>query len=233
MSKVRVRDGGVVPHDAPFIVEAFDSTVPHLAAIGSGEMWGSPFSEKEGFAEETADDVRKSDKYRTTGEGEALRIFVAEVNVEPGAAAPFPDSAAERPGLRYRTADDGTRMLSVGAAFVRDNWLPGHVESQFHVDAIRAELEGNAGFAYMDVLVSDFRTGHHRKGAGEALLRRAVDYGLEKGMKALYVDAWAGNERKLVGWYERQGFTAVADFGMKRGNGTTWPGALMRMSLGS
>lgn len=197
MSKIRVRDGGVVPHDAPFIVEAFDSTIPHLAAIGSGEMWGSLFSEKEGFVEETADDVKKSEAYRTTEEGEALRIFVAEVDVEP-AAAPFPHSAAECPGLRYRTVDDGTRMLSVGAAFIRDNWLPGHVESQFHVDAIRAELEGNAGFVYIDVLVSDFRTGHHRKGAGEALLRRAVDYGLEKGMKALYVDAWAGNEEKLV-----------------------------------
>ncbi|KAK6215810.1 acetyltransferase [Colletotrichum tabaci] len=232
MSKIRVRDGGVVPHDAPFIVEAFDSTIPHLAAIGSGEMWGSLFSEKEGFVEETADDVKKSEAYRTTEEGEALRIFVAEVDVEP-AAAPFPHSSAGCPGLRYRTADDGMRMLSVGAAFIRDNWLPGHVESQFHVDAIRAELEGKAGFVYIDVLVSDFRTRHHRKGAGEALLRRAVDYGLEKGMKALYVDAWAGNEEKLVRWYERQGFTAIADFEMKRANGTIWPGTLMRMSLGS
>ncbi|KAK2044540.1 hypothetical protein LZ31DRAFT_282372 [Colletotrichum somersetense] len=172
-------------------------------------MWGPRlFSEKEGFREETAAaDVRASERYRATGEGEALRIFIADAEVKPSssssAAAPLPpqsgvDDTGRRAGLRYWTAEDGARMLSVGVAFVRDNWLPGHVKSQSHVDAIRAELDGREGFVYLDVLVTDFRTGGHRKGAGEALVKQARDYGLERGAKTLYVDAWAGNGRKLV-----------------------------------
>ncbi|GKT43061.1 uncharacterized protein ColSpa_03242 [Colletotrichum spaethianum] len=231
MAKLRLREGGVLPHDDTFIVEAFDSTISYLEAIGSGGMWGSRlFSETEGFMEETAEDIRKSERYRTTGEGDALRIFIADVGVEPS-AIPLPNSTTKPPGPRYWTADDGTRMLSVGVAFVRENWLPGHVKSQFHVDAIRTELQGNEGFVYLDVLVTDFRTGHHRKGAGEALVRKAKDYGLEKKMKVLYVDAWAGNGRKLVEFYEKLGFSIVADFEMKRANGTIWPGTLLRIGL--
>ncbi|KZL86096.1 kinesin motor domain-containing protein [Colletotrichum incanum] len=231
MNKLRLREGGVLPYDDTFIVEAFDSTISYLEAIGSGQMWGSqPFSEKEGFVEETAKDVRTSEKYRTTGEGDALRVFLAEVVVEPSAKPP-PNSATKPPGPRYWTADDGTCMISVGAVFIRENWLPGHIKSQFQVDAIRTELKGNEGFVYLDVLVTDFRTGHHRKGAGEALVRQAKDYGLKKGMKTLYVDAWAGNGMKLVEFYEKQGFSVVSDFEMKRANGTVWPGTLLRVGL--
>ncbi|KZL74322.1 acetyltransferase [Colletotrichum tofieldiae] len=231
MGKMRLREGGTLPHDDTFIVEAFDSTISYLEEIGSGQMWGSqPFSEKEGFVEETAKDVRTSEKYRTTGEGDALRVFLAEVVVEPS-AMPLSNSTTQPPGPRYWAADDGTRMISVGAVFVRENWLPEHVKSQFHVNAIRTELEGNEGFVYLDVLVTDFRTGHQRKGAGEALVRKAKDYGLEKGMKALYVDAWAGNGRRLVEFYEKQGFSIVSDFEMKRANGTIWQGTLLRAEL--
>ncbi|KAK2023358.1 acetyltransferase [Colletotrichum zoysiae] len=241
MNKLRIRGAGALPRDDAYIVEAFDSTVPYLEAIGSGEMWGPRlFSEKEGFREETAADVRASERYQAAGEGEALRIFIADAEVEPSssssssAVAPLRpqsgvDDTGRRAGLRYWTAEDGARMLSVGAAFVRGNWLPGHVKSQFHVDAIRAELEGREGFVYLDVLVTDFRTGGHRKGAGEALVKQARDYGLERGAKTLYVDAWAGNGRKLVEFYGKLGFSIVADFEMKRANGSIWPGTLMRL----
>ncbi|KAK1984997.1 acetyltransferase [Colletotrichum cereale] len=232
MNKLRIRGAGSLPHDDAYIVGAFDSTLAYLEAIGSGQMWGSqPFSEKEGFLEETAADVRTSERYRATGEGDALRIFMADAEVERS-ASPLPNGNS-RPaaGPRYWTADDGTRMLSVGVVFVRDDWLPGHVKSQFHIDAIRSELEGREGYVYLDVLLADFRTGQHRKGAGEALVKQARDYGLSKGMKTLYVDAWAGNGRKLVEFYEKQGFSIVADFEMKRANGTTWPGTLMRVGL--
>ncbi|KAK2060334.1 acetyltransferase [Colletotrichum caudatum] len=237
MNKLRIRGAGALPNDDAYIVEAFDSTVPYLEAIGSGDMWGPRlFSEKEGFREETAADVQASERYRATGEGEALRIFIADAEVEPSSssAATLPaqsgvDDLGWRAGLRYWTAEDGARMLQVGVAFVRDNWLPGHVKSQFHVDAIRAELEGREGFVYLDVLVTDFRTGGHRKGAGEALVKQARDYGLEKGAKTLYVDAWAGNGRKLVEFYGKLGFSIVADFEMKRANGSIWPGSLLRL----
>ncbi|KAK1996695.1 acetyltransferase [Colletotrichum falcatum] len=236
MNKLRIREAGTIPHDDAYIVDVFDSTLPYLEAIGSGEMWGArPFSDKEGFREATAADVRASERYQATGEGEALRIFIADAEADQSssAAAPMPsggdDDAA---GLRYWIAEDGARMLSVGAAFVRDDWLPGHVKSQFHVEAVGAEMEGREGFVYLDVLITDFRTGRHRKGAGEALVKRAKDYGLERGAKTLYLDAWAGNGRKLVEFYGKLGFSIVADFEMKRANGTTiWPGTLMRLGL--
>ncbi|KAK1594560.1 acetyltransferase [Colletotrichum navitas] len=242
MNKLRIRGAGALHQDDAYIVEVFDSTLPYLEAIGSGGMWGSrPFSEKEGFREQTAADVRASERYRARGEGEALRIFIADAEVEPSSAAaaaaplPLPSGSDDEPrrhaGLRYWTADDGALLLSVGAAFVRDDWLPGHVKSQFHVDAIRAELEGKEGFVYLDVLITDFRTGHERKGAGKALVKQARDYGLERGAKTLYLDAWAGNGRKLVKFYRNLGFSIVADFGMKRANGTIWPGTLMRVGL--
>ncbi|KAK1448075.1 acetyltransferase [Colletotrichum cuscutae] len=211
---MNVRDTGLASHDAEFIVEAFDSTLAPLAAMGSGAMWGSqPFSRKDGFVEETLKDVAASERYRTTGEGDALRIFIAEVE--------------------YRAAEDGKRYVSVGAAFVRTNWLPGHVKRQYNKEEkIRDELEGKKdGFVYLDVIVTDYRTGRYRKGAGEALIRRAKEYGVEEGMQVLYVDAWAGNEKKLNRFYERQGFVVVDDFTFARTNKPAWLGTLMRLDL--
>ncbi|KAF6804595.1 hypothetical protein CMUS01_14814 [Colletotrichum musicola] len=224
MAAIHIRDAGISPDDAAFIVEAFDSTLPHLAAVGSGGMWGSqPFSEKDAFAEETAKDVKTSLEYQATGEGDALRIFVAEVEVGT--------EATPHAGLRYRTADDGRRYLSVGAAFVREEWLPDHVKGQFDVEEVRTELEGREGFVFLDVLVADCRTGGMRQGAGEALVTRACEHGVEKGKKILYLDAWSGNDRKLVRYYERLGFTAVAGFELKRAGKTTWPDTILRKDL--
>ncbi|KAK1624918.1 acetyltransferase [Colletotrichum phormii] len=234
MNAMNVRNAGQVPHDADFIVEAFDSVLAPLAAMGSGEMWGSqPFSQKNGFVEENLKDVETSERYRTTGEGDALRVFIAEVEVgtsSAGAITPH-DAGLDEPGRRYRIAETGNRYLPVGTAFVRTNWLPGHVKAQFKQDKSRAELEGKSNFVYLDVLVTDFRAGRHRKGAGEALIRRAKEYGVEQGMQVLYVDAWAGNEKKLNKFYEQQGFVAVDDFSFARTNKPAWLGTLMRLDL--
>ncbi|KAI8253292.1 hypothetical protein K4K56_008720 [Colletotrichum sp. SAR 10_98] len=165
MAKVTIRDASTAEDDVTFIVAAFDSTLAPLAALGSGAMWGStPFSQKDGFVEGTVKDVRTSERYRATGEGEeALRIFVAEVELEVGTEA----------GLR---------------------------------------TEGL------------------RKGAGEALLGWTRKHAVEKGLREVYLDAWAGNGGGLVRYYERHGFRFVAEFEMTRGDGTIWPGALMKMS---
>ncbi|KAF4878614.1 hypothetical protein CGCSCA1_v002154 [Colletotrichum siamense] len=224
MAKITVRDASTAEDDVAFIVAAFDSTLAPLAALGSGAMWGTtPFSQKDGFVEETIKDVRTSERYQATGEGEeALRIFVAEVELEDGTEAGA--------GLRCREAGHGRRYLPVGMAMVREGWVPGHVKNQFHVEKIREELEGRKDFVYVDVLISDFRTGGLRKGAGEALLGWTGKHAVEKGTKEVYLDAWAGNGGGLVRYYEKHGFRFVAEFEMTRGEGTIWPGALMKMS---
>ncbi|TDZ20611.1 hypothetical protein Cob_v006809 [Colletotrichum orbiculare MAFF 240422] len=227
MEKFNIRPAKIAFDDAGFIISAFDSTLAHLEAIGSREMWGStPFSQKDGFAEETIKDVQTSEAYHSTGQGDALRIFIAEVRVE----TPEWQSGFETQ-LRYRVADEkGYSHLSVGAAFIREEWIPGHLKSQFEVQGIREELEGKEGFVFLDVVVTDYRTSH-RKGAGKALVQQAVDYGRSKRKKVLYLDAWSGNGRKLVGYYEHQGFKVVADFKILKSEGRTWPGALLRMDL--
>ncbi|KAI8305346.1 hypothetical protein K4K61_005361 [Colletotrichum sp. SAR11_59] len=80
-----------------------------------------------------------------------------------------------------------------------------------------------------DVQTSE-RTGGLRKGAGEALLGWAGKHAVEKGLREVYLDAWAGNGGQLVRFYERHGFRFVADFEMTRGDGSIWPGALVKMS---
>ena len=53
-------------------------------------------------------------------------------------------------------------------------------------------------WAYVHLLISDFRTGEWRKGAGAALIAEAKAKAKARGREALYVDCWAGNERRLV-----------------------------------
>ncbi|KAI8192893.1 hypothetical protein KHU50_013010 [Colletotrichum sp. SAR 10_65] len=64
MAKITVRDASTAEDDVAFIVAAFDSTLAPLAALGSGAMWGTtPFSQKDGFVEETIKDVRTSERF--------------------------------------------------------------------------------------------------------------------------------------------------------------------------
>ncbi|KAM3541105.1 hypothetical protein ARSEF1564_005979, partial [Beauveria bassiana] len=72
--KFYVRLARLEAHDAQFIISAFDSTLPRLAAIGSAEMWGEQlFSEREGFAQETIKSVQESQDPDS-----ASKIFIAE-----------------------------------------------------------------------------------------------------------------------------------------------------------
>ena len=58
MHTFHIRDAETSLDDGKFIVDAFDSTLPYLTTIGSGEQWGSvPFSERTGFVQETLDSV--------------------------------------------------------------------------------------------------------------------------------------------------------------------------------
>ncbi|PVH77637.1 hypothetical protein DL98DRAFT_637084 [Cadophora sp. DSE1049] len=215
--KIFVRPAKSAYGDVAFIVSAFDSTLPYLQSIGGGEQWGTtPFSQRHGFLQETVDSVDKSEKYTKTKEGKESRVLIAEVDC--------PELIPE--GAHFRIDEAGRELMSVGTATLHGEWFPEYLISQKHLGV--AEVRD---FLYIEVMVTDHQTGALSKGAGAALMQSIVDYGRREGKKALYVDGWAGNDRKLIHYYERQSFQIVGEFSFRRKNGLIWPGTLLKMNL--
>jgi len=120
-----IRDAGTVDGDAQFIIPAFDAALPFLDSIGSHEQWGStPFSHREGWTDETLQQIRESEHYRLTGAGDAFRIFIVKREC-PAEGAKTLDAGQ----AHFRVAVDGRRFLSVGFAFIRENWVPYYITS--------------------------------------------------------------------------------------------------------
>lgn len=137
-----VRDAGTVEGDDPFIISAFDAVLPFLDSIGSHEQWGStPFSHREGWPEETLQQIGDSERYRLTraadGDGDALRIFIVERQWPAGGAETL--DAGQSRQTHSRVEVDGRRFLSVGFAFIRENWVPSCITSQCHLHIGDAE----------------------------------------------------------------------------------------------
>ncbi|KAB8255971.1 hypothetical protein BDV32DRAFT_106561 [Aspergillus pseudonomiae] len=222
-----VRDAGTVDGDDQFVVAAFDAAIPYLTSIGSHEQWGTtPFSHREGWVDETVQQIK--DSKSSTPQSDAnkngvLRIFI----VEKECHADDPESVDTHPA-HYRVSSDRRRYLSVGFAFVRENWIPGYIESQKHLQVPDSERESNI---YLEVMVTDSRVGSLRRGAGSALIRGIRDYGHKTQKKAFWLDGWAGNDKKLIRYYEQQGFQVVGDFSLPRANTAPWVGTLMRMDI--
>ncbi|UNI14170.1 hypothetical protein JDV02_000829 [Purpureocillium takamizusanense] len=207
-NQFRVRHARSSGDDAQFIVGAFDSTIPYLASIGAGGMWGEePFSAKDGFEAETIESIQKSER-----DDEPLRVFIAEVDV--GAAA-APQGTAQPP-------------VRVGSAMIREDSLPSYITER---EEMKPEVDGARDFLFLEVVISDYRTGSLHKGAGAALIEAIKSYGRDRNKRTLYVDCWAGNDAKLSRYYEKLGFTRVGDFSFGRASGAIWPGTFFRMDL--
>ena len=186
MSAFHIRDEALA-EDVGFILAAFDSTLPHLATIGSGAQWGSePRSTKPSAVARIQGAVEKA----RSGTGENYAVFVAEVPIDDGL-----DPVA---GSVRRDKSD-KQMLQVGAAVVQGSFSA-YVAEQPHLDAHVREAVERDDFIYLFVLISDFRAGALRKGVGAALVQRVKQYAVEKGKAEIYVDCWAGNGEKLVGY---------------------------------
>ncbi|OJI79793.1 hypothetical protein ASPTUDRAFT_34039 [Aspergillus tubingensis CBS 134.48] len=229
----RVRPAETTPTDQAFIISTFDSSLTFLALIGSHEQWGStPFSERGDFAQETLKELHHSEEYHLTGKSnmDGLRIFIAEREYHHDDEEP-----KESLSPHLRVGSDGQCFLPVGFAYVRENWIPKYVKSQNHlpmpiIDTSSTDIEG---FLYLEVMVTDGREGRRElsRGAGAALIRGLREYGEARGMRALWVDGWAGNERKLIRYYEQQGFRAVGEWSHTRVNNVPWLGTLMCMEI--
>lgn len=101
--------------------------------------------------------------------------------------------------LRYRVDDDsGRRFLAIAAAVVQEGWFPGYVEGGGLGEYVREAREDEGGWVYLEILVSDFRTGEWRQGGGAALVQRVRAEAVERGFGGVYVDCWAGNKGGLI-----------------------------------
>ncbi|KAL1869443.1 hypothetical protein VTK73DRAFT_3117 [Phialemonium thermophilum] len=218
----RIRDAVPSPSDidAKFITSAFDSCIPHLATIGSATQWGTvPLpTARPDFITRHITSIADAEKYRLSGTGQPVRVLIAE--------AQLPAAGGEEPGY-----------IPVGAATLRGGYFPSYVSGQEHLRGVTERaLAGDGGrFMYLDILVTDFSetTRVYRKGAGAALVEYVREWaGRELGMGVMYVDCWAGNDGKLVRFYEAQGFQRVDGFVVEKPDGERWPGMLLQMDLG-
>ncbi|KAI5465222.1 acetyltransferase [Mariannaea sp. PMI_226] len=213
------------PQDGEFLLAAFDGALPHLASIGSGDQWGSqPFSERTEYRDRINAWVPMSEACRLGIEGsEPLRLYIAEVQVG--------DDNVNLGGLSVRTDEQDRRFLSVAAAAIREHWWPDYLNKMEKMKPIIEKADADRNAFYLEVLISDFRTGSARKGAGAALMKKIKEYSISRGAKVLFMDCWAGNGGNLVKFYTSQGFTLVSDFLDERHDKSDWPGKLLRMDL--
>lgn len=175
-NKFHVRNATLASDDAQFIIAAFDSTLPYLASIGAGGMWGEqPFSQKDGFEEDTVDSIRKSEQNE-----DPSKVMIAEVETSDHV------EGGELP-------QDAKVPTRVGAAVVLDS-LPSYLTAR---EELKAEIEKEKKFLYLEVIISDFRTDPLHRGAGAALIEAVKGYGRVNKYETLYVDCWAGNGGRL------------------------------------
>ena len=77
---------------------------------------------------------------------------------------------------------------------------------------------------YVNLLVTD--RAHAGRGIGRVLLDHARDLAEEQGVGLLRVDCYGGDDRALVGYYEREGFRATEPFTVDTPRGP-WPGQVL------
>ncbi len=160
--------------DADFIIGAFDSVIPVLIAAGNVGQWGTElFSDKDGFLDSTRDDLAQSEHFRATGQGERVRILVAEAHES---------------------------RVPVAFVTVREGHFSQHVSSLGALKAYVDEAEAlPGGYSYIDVLIADQRVQQsQRRGAGAALVEHVKQHTRAIGARDVYVDCWSGGDGKLV-----------------------------------
>ncbi|KAI0156480.1 acetyltransferase [Xylariaceae sp. FL1272] len=214
--------------DAQFMMDAFDAALPALAARGSGAQWGStPFRELPPDQQEKRSKmVRQAMKFQATGEGNPIRIYIAEKEITQEEFDSFKQPVYTRDG------EDGKKYLAVAYVRLSEDYLPDYIAALIETqEAVKKELGGKKDYVYLEALIADFRTGEYRKGAGAALIKFAKEYCLEKKKPTLYLDSWAGNEGTLIKYYTGQGFSLFDEFRGPKPDGSEWHGAVYRMDV--
>jgi hypothetical protein len=82
-------------------------------------------------------------------------------------------------------------VVKVGAAMTRDT-LPGYLTEHL------GEEYANKTLLYLEVLITDHRPNRqYQGGAGKALIEALKQHARSNGRDVIYVDVWAGNNRRL------------------------------------
>lgn len=180
--------------DEAFIVSTFDASISYLTSIGSQAQWGTtPFLSRPGWLAETSSQIVESEQNSASNITDALRILILEAYVT---AIKVEGPDAEAVAVRYADeGGDGTPRVAVGFVFVRGNWLPKYLPAAAVSQVGNLYLENSL---YVEVMVSDSRLRDQFHGIGAAMLRGVREWGRSRGKKVLFLDGWAGNERKLI-----------------------------------
>ncbi|KAF3935054.1 hypothetical protein ABW20_dc0107099 [Dactylellina cionopaga] len=222
--------------DDSWFVEAWDSSFPFLASVGSANQWNYLPSAEPSAVERVRNAVANSDAsdekyYSSNPNGDFqhgrppldwCKAFVAEVDVEKDK---IPDAIREKYAAFIEEGDtSGTVTIPVGAMILQ-------AKSLAYVRSVIPEQDDEEPFLYLTFLMTDHRTGVYAKGAGAALLALAKEEVQKVGLKRLCGDCWRGNERKLVGYYEGHGLMGIGDFFASKDNEAPWPGAVVEWRL--
>jgi hypothetical protein len=156
----QIRSANPESDDAEFILAAWDSTLPFLASIGAGEMWGAQlFSQREGQRQEIIDIITGTTKEHDGGRG--FWIAETEGDVKVGAAM----TREILPGYLLKHMDlekhiDASKKLLYLEVLITD-----HRHNKQSRGAGKARIEAlkqHARFCGIDVMYVDVWAGNDR-----------------------------------------------------------------------
>ncbi|KIL96078.1 hypothetical protein FAVG1_00818 [Fusarium avenaceum] len=223
-----IRDARASFGDAQFIIDAFDSTLPHLAAAGNSGQWGKkPLSKKEGFIQGIHDTVAKSENFLESGTGDPVRVFIAETEDDQSGTETLRDD-----GLSRRLDKNGKFLVSVGFVKILNEQFVGYLKASESLKDVVTPATEKGKFVFLQYLVTDHRVGDQRRGAGATLIQKVKEYTAEHSWKTVWIDCWDGGNGQLVQYYVHRGFQVVGSFeDSDETDETPWKGKLLRTDL--
>lgn len=234
MPRFHIRPGSTKLDDGLRLLKNFDSQLPWLATVGSADQWAhhSAVSQNPDHQAKYRGKVERSEKlwnepFLTEG---WTRVYIAEVTVaESELTEELAELAEDRWGQCGAESTNPWVVSLPVAAMVLEN------KSLDYTRSVLPEQDSADPFVYLSYLLTDRRTGSWSKGAGAALIDHAIDEARKLSVDRICGDCWRGNDRRLVKYYERQGFTAIGDFGVEPKEGIDieqeWPGAVFEMRI--
>ncbi|KAF4453958.1 hypothetical protein F53441_3483 [Fusarium austroafricanum] len=226
--KFSIRDAAASFNDAQFMIDAMDSAIPYLVAAGNSGQWGDkPLSDRKDFVQKMHHAVTKSDKFRKTGKGDPVRVFIAEIEDDQASSESLAND-----GLARRVDESGKTFLSVGFVLVIDEQFVGYLKEEENLKYQVGPAMEKGNFVFLQYLSTDHRVGDKRRGAGTALLQKVNDYTAERGWNTIWLDCWDGGNGQLVQYYVDHGFQIVGSFANQHeGDKIPWTGKLFRIDL--